>query len=291
MEVWQSTWPVVELDLARPLAGAAGVGPPHRRHRRQRLPPARPPPAPRARSALGRPTTVLWLPELSEDAVLAAMKAGRGYVTEAPGRPAPRASRADGAPMGATIPRGRIAAEAEVRGAAGDTLVWIDASRPGPGRARSPATTGADRLARRARALPPRRDRRRRQPRRHPRRASARAVGDRPLPEGLTRGRPRRATRSAAPSPIRSTSRPDPCSSATRPAPGASTTPTAHRIAAEAYLDEVAAAGYRGTELGPFGFLPTDPGRARRRARRPRPHADRRRPRPHLRRSRRRPRR
>lgn len=31
------------------------------------------------------------------------------------------------------------------------------------------------------------------------------------------------------------------------------------RIAPEAYLDEVAAAGYRGTELGPFGFLPTDP--------------------------------
>lgn len=25
------------------------------------------------------------------------------------------------------------------------------------------------------------------------------------------------------------------------------------------YLDEVAAAGYRGTELGPFGYLPTDP--------------------------------
>jgi len=30
-------------------------------------------------------------------------------------------------------------------------------------------------------------------------------------------------------------------------------------IAAGAYLDEVADAGYRATELGPFGFLPTDP--------------------------------
>ena len=26
------------------------------------------------------------------------------------------------------------------------------------------------------------------------------------------------------------------------------------------YLDEVQAAGYRWTELGPFGYLPTDPG-------------------------------
>ena len=35
--------------------------------------------------------------------------------------------------------------------------------------------------------------------------------------------------------------------------------PDSRRITPEAYLDEVAAAGYRGTELGPFGFLPTDP--------------------------------
>ena len=35
--------------------------------------------------------------------------------------------------------------------------------------------------------------------------------------------------------------------------------PDSGRITPEAYLDEVAAAGYRGTELGPFGFLPTDP--------------------------------
>ncbi|MBP1884048.1 sugar phosphate isomerase/epimerase family protein [Sinorhizobium mexicanum] len=31
------------------------------------------------------------------------------------------------------------------------------------------------------------------------------------------------------------------------------------RVSAGRYLDEVAAAGYRGTELGPYGFLPTDP--------------------------------
>ncbi|MCT7378404.1 sugar phosphate isomerase/epimerase family protein [Chelativorans salis] len=31
------------------------------------------------------------------------------------------------------------------------------------------------------------------------------------------------------------------------------------RVSADAYLDEVAAAGYAGTELGPYGFLPTDP--------------------------------
>jgi inosose dehydratase len=35
--------------------------------------------------------------------------------------------------------------------------------------------------------------------------------------------------------------------------------PDSDRIAPDAYLDQVAAVGYRGTELGPFGFLPTDP--------------------------------
>lgn len=35
--------------------------------------------------------------------------------------------------------------------------------------------------------------------------------------------------------------------------------PESGRITPEAYLDQVAAAGYRGTELGPYGFLPTDP--------------------------------
>ncbi len=36
------------------------------------------------------------------------------------------------------------------------------------------------------------------------------------------------------------------------------TYPTGNTFTWQQYLDEVAAAGYRGTELGPFGFLPTD---------------------------------
>lgn len=35
--------------------------------------------------------------------------------------------------------------------------------------------------------------------------------------------------------------------------------PDTPRVSAEQYLDEVAAAGFQGTELGPYGFLPTDP--------------------------------
>ncbi|CAN5342328.1 TIM barrel protein [soil metagenome] len=34
--------------------------------------------------------------------------------------------------------------------------------------------------------------------------------------------------------------------------------PTGNAVTWEQYLDEVAAAGYRGTELGPYGFLPKD---------------------------------
>jgi inosose dehydratase len=37
------------------------------------------------------------------------------------------------------------------------------------------------------------------------------------------------------------------------------TYPTGNSYSWQQYLDEVAAAGYRGTELGPFGFLPKDP--------------------------------
>ena len=36
------------------------------------------------------------------------------------------------------------------------------------------------------------------------------------------------------------------------------TYPTGNSFTWQQYLDEVAAAGYRGTELGPFGFLPKD---------------------------------
>ena len=34
--------------------------------------------------------------------------------------------------------------------------------------------------------------------------------------------------------------------------------PTGNKVGWRQYLDEVAAAGYRGTELGPFGYLPKD---------------------------------
>ncbi len=75
---------------------------------------------------LARPTTVFWLEELSEDAILAAMKAGRGYVTESPTGPH-LALTVNGQPMGSTV-SGPVIAEADVRGADGDLLVWIDAS-------------------------------------------------------------------------------------------------------------------------------------------------------------------
>lgn len=39
--------------------------------------------------------------------------------------------------------------------------------------------------------------------------------------------------------------------------------PTGNRYSWEQYLDQVAEAGYRGTELGPFGFLPKDSQRLR----------------------------
>jgi inosose dehydratase len=40
--------------------------------------------------------------------------------------------------------------------------------------------------------------------------------------------------------------------------------PTGNAVGWREYLDEVAAAGYRGTELGPFGYLPKDPDLVRR---------------------------
>ena len=77
---------------------------------------------------LARPTTVLWLDNLSEDNVLAAMKAGRGYVTESPNGPH-LAIKVDGIIMGGST-RKPSTCLAEIRGAKGDTLVWIDASGP-----------------------------------------------------------------------------------------------------------------------------------------------------------------
>jgi hypothetical protein len=76
--------------------------------------------------ALARPTTVLWLDELSEDAILAAMKAGRGYVTESPTGPHV-ALTVNGQPMGSTT-HAEVTATAETKCAEGDTLVWIDAT-------------------------------------------------------------------------------------------------------------------------------------------------------------------
>src|SRR5690349_18245277 len=75
---------------------------------------------------LARPTTVLWLDELSEDAILAAMKAGRGYVTENPTGPS-LVLTVDGQPMGSTVGDARNVG-VEITGAKGDRLVLIDAS-------------------------------------------------------------------------------------------------------------------------------------------------------------------
>ena len=75
---------------------------------------------------LARPTTVLWLDNLSEDNVLAAMKAGCGYITEGPSGPH-LAIKVNDIIMGGTTGKPE-ACFAEVRGAKGDTLVWIDAT-------------------------------------------------------------------------------------------------------------------------------------------------------------------
>jgi len=73
---------------------------------------------------LARPTTVFWLPELSEDAVLAAMKSGHGYVTESPDGPHLEIN-ANNAVMGQTT--GAISAmRITTRGAAGDILALVD---------------------------------------------------------------------------------------------------------------------------------------------------------------------
>lgn len=124
MEVWQQAWfsrNWISLEryqqrLASGLQLSAIGGSDF--HQPDRLMPEGP-------FALARPTTVLWLEELSEDAVLAAMKAGRGYVTESPAGPH-LALTIGGSPMGSTVSGGR--AEAHVKGAAGDILAWFDAS-------------------------------------------------------------------------------------------------------------------------------------------------------------------
>lgn len=124
MEIWQSTWMAwnwVSLGrwqerLAAGLRISAIGGSDF--HQPEDLQPEGP-------LVLARPTTVLWMNDLSEENVLAAMKAGRGYVTESPTGPHLEI-RVDGVQMGGTA-RKPITAEAIVRGAGGDTLVWIDA--------------------------------------------------------------------------------------------------------------------------------------------------------------------
>lgn len=127
MEVWQSTWLAwnwISLDryqrrLAAGLHISAIGGSDY--HQPDRLLPEGP-------LVLARPTTVLWLDELSEDAVLAAMKAGRGYITESPIGPH-LSITVDGHPMGSTV-NDAATATAIIRAAAGDRLLWIDANGP-----------------------------------------------------------------------------------------------------------------------------------------------------------------
>ena len=125
MEVWQSTW--IEWNwislaryqhrLAAGLRISAIGGSDY--HQPADLEPEGP-------FVLARPTTVLYLDELSETAVLEAMKAGNGYITEDPSGPH-LSITADGLPMGSLLSRARDV-RAEVRGAAGDRLVWVDAN-------------------------------------------------------------------------------------------------------------------------------------------------------------------
>jgi predicted metal-dependent phosphoesterase TrpH len=124
MEVWQSTWLAWNwISLARwqqRLASGlriSAIGGSDF-HQPEDLQPEGP-------LVLARPTTVLWMNDLSEDGVLGAMKAGRGYVTESPTGPHLEIT-VNGEPMGGSALR-PVTAAAIVRGAAGDMLVWIDA--------------------------------------------------------------------------------------------------------------------------------------------------------------------
>jgi hypothetical protein len=126
-EVWQSTWMAwnwISLDryqqrLAAGLKLSAIGGSDY--HQPDRLLPEGP-------LVLARPTTVLWLPELSEDAILAAMKSGHGYVTESPAGPHLEI-RAGDIVMGG-MAAGLSEITAIVRGADGDRLVLVDATGP-----------------------------------------------------------------------------------------------------------------------------------------------------------------
>lgn len=124
-EVWQSTWLAwnwIALEryqqrLATGIRLSAIGGSDF--HQPDRLLPEGP-------LVLARPTTVLHLPELSEEAVLAAMQSGFGYVTESPTGPHLEI-RAGDTPMGGTVSALPVL-DVHVRGAKGDTLVLIDAT-------------------------------------------------------------------------------------------------------------------------------------------------------------------
>jgi hypothetical protein len=126
-EVWQSTWMAwnwVSLErwqqrLAAGLRIAAIGGSDY--HQPDRLLPEGP-------LVLARPTTVLFLPELGEDAILAAMKSGLGYVTESPTGPHLEL-RSGHTVMGGTV-QNLSELTATVRGAKGDRLALIDATGP-----------------------------------------------------------------------------------------------------------------------------------------------------------------
>lgn len=126
-EVWQSTWLAwnwIALDrwqarLASGLKLSAIGGSDF--HQPMALQPEGP-------LVLARPTTVFWLPELSEDAVLAAMKSGHGYVTESPTGPHLEIRSGD-TPMGGTT-SALTTVSVTARGAPGDRLVLIDATGP-----------------------------------------------------------------------------------------------------------------------------------------------------------------
>jgi hypothetical protein len=124
-EVWQSTWMAwnwiaLERYQQRLVSGMrlTAIGGSDF-HQPDRLLPEGP-------LVLARPTTFLWLPELSEDAVLVAMRAGHGYVTESPTGPSLVMS-VDGQIMGSAVTDPRML-RFEIKGASGDRLVWIDAT-------------------------------------------------------------------------------------------------------------------------------------------------------------------
>lgn len=124
-EVWQSTWMAwnwIALDrwqqrLASGLRLSAIGGSDY--HQPAQLMPEGP-------LVLARPTTVLWLPELCEDAIIAAMKAGRGYITESPTGPSLIVT-VDEQPMGSEVVNPH-SLRVEAKDAQGDRLVWIDAT-------------------------------------------------------------------------------------------------------------------------------------------------------------------